>query len=423
MTGRVGRRPYNGVVSTPLALYVHIPFCETKCPYCDFNTYAAIEPLMPSYVDALAHEIAAWGAWLGRPALTSIFFGGGTPSYLPPEHLARLTSAIGAAFAWPDGIEATAEANPGDCTPKQLRAMRAAGFDRLSIGVQSFDDGELRLLGRRHSADDARAAVRGARAAGFANLSIDLMLGLPRQPLDSWARSIDEAAALDVDHVSVYALTLEGGTPMEADVARGALPEPDADLAADMYLLAQERLGAAGFEQYEISNWAKPGRASRHNLAYWEGRPYLGVGPGAHSHLLGDALGPHGVRFANLRSPRTYIERVSAWQPAGAVSASALASAGAVETAEALSEATAAGETMMMGLRLNEGVSDAAFRKRFGAGIAERFPGPVAECLELGLLEWHGDRLRLTEPGRLLGNEAFGRFVAAASEAAGGGGP
>ena len=408
---------------TPLALYVHIPFCETKCPYCDFNTYAAIEPLMPAYVDALTHEIAAWGAWLGRPALGSVFFGGGTPSYLPPEHLARLTEAIGDAFGWPERIEATAEANPGDCTPEQLRAMRAAGFDRLSVGVQSFDDAELRLLGRRHSANDARAAVRGARAAGFANLSIDLMLGLPGQPLDAWARSIDGAAALDVDHVSVYALTLEGGTPMEADVARGALPEPDADLAADMYLLAQERLGAAGFEQYEISNWAKPDMQSRHNLAYWEGRPYLGVGPGAHSHLLGDALGPHGVRFANLRSPRTYIERVSAWQPAGAVSASALASAGAVETAEALSEATAAGETMMMGLRLNEGVSDAAFRERFGAGIAERFPGPVAECLSLRLLEWSGGRLRLTEPGRLLGNEAFGRFVAAASEASGGGGP
>ena len=411
---------------TPLALYVHIPFCETKCPYCDFNTYAAIEPLMPAYVDALTHEIAAWGAWLGRPALTSVFFGGGTPSYLSAAYLARLTEAIRAAFGWPPGpsgpigtVESTAEANPGDCTADQLRAMRAAGFNRLSIGVQSFDDAELRLLGRRHSADDARAAVRGARAAGFANLSIDLMLGLPDQTLDAWGRSIDEASALDVDHVSVYALTLEGGTPMEADVARGALPEPDADLAADMYLLAQERLAAAGFAQYEISNWAKPGMTSRHNLAYWEGRPYLGVGPGAHSHLLdgawGNALGPHGVRFANLRPPRTYIERVSAWEPSGTVSAGALRSAGAVETADALSEATAAGETMMMGLRLNEGVSDAAFRERFGAGIAERFPRPVAECVELGLLEWAGERLRLTEEGRLLGNEAFGRFVAAAA--------
>ena len=221
----------------------------------------------------------------------------------------------------------------------------------------------------------------------------------------------------------MYALTLEGGTPMEADVRRGALAEPDADLAADMYLLAQERLAAAGFAQYEISNWAKPGRASRHNLAYWQGRPYLGVGPGAHSHLLAlpllEPLGPHGVRFANLKPPRTYIERASAWEPAGAVTPSALGAAGAVETADAVSEATAMGETMMMGLRLNEGVADAAFRERFGAGIAERFPGPVAECVELGLLEWAGDCLRLTEEGRLLGNEAFGRFVAAAAEAAG----
>ena len=410
-------------MSTPLALYVHIPFCETKCPYCDFNTYAAIEPLIPSYVDALAHEIAQWGAWLGRPALASVFFGGGTPSYLPAEDLAKLAGAIDTAFAWPEGIESTAEANPGDCTPEKLLAMRHAGFNRISIGVQSFDDAELRLLGRRHSAADAREAVARARAAGFANASVDLMLGLPHQTVDGWRRSLDEAASLDIDHISVYALTLEGGTPMEADVRSGALPEPDADLAADMYQLAQQGLADAGFAQYEISNWAKPGMASRHNLAYWKSEPYLGVGPGAHSYLYGattgDALGPHGTRFANVRPPRTYIDRVLAWHPTGALSPDALREAGAVETTEQLSGSTAMGDAMMMGLRLNEGVSDAAFRARFGAGIAERFPGPVAECVELGLLEWQGGRLRLTEEGWLLGNEAFGRFVAAASREAG----
>ena len=419
-SGRAGRS-YNGGVSTPtpLALYVHIPFCETKCPYCDFNTYAGIETLMPGYVDALAHEIAQWGAWLGRPLLGSVFFGGGTPSYLPGADLARLMDAVRAAFELSGEAETTIEANPGDCTAGQLAAMRLAGFNRISIGVQSFDDPELRLLGRRHSAAQARQAVEGAREAGFDNVSVDLMLGLPNQTLDAWQRSIDEASALDVGHVSVYALTLEPGTPMDADVRAGRTSEPDPDLAADMYLLTQRSLASAGFEQYEISNWARPGRSSRHNLIYWRSQPYLGVGPGAHSYLFGaaplDALGPYGTRFANLKPPRAYIDRVTAWEPAHAVSPEALRVAAAIETADELSAATATAETMMMGLRLNAGVSDREFRRRFGVGIAEEFPEAVAECVELGLLTWHRDRLRLTEGARLLGNEAFGRFVAAPS--------
>ncbi len=399
--------------SIGLALYVHIPFCESKCPYCDFNTYAGIEALMPSYVVALAREIEQWGAWLDRPTLASVFFGGGTPSYLPPDDLQRLMDAIRGAFNLPDAAEATAEANPGDCTPDRLLAMRLAGFNRISIGVQSFEDAELAMLGRRHDAARAAQAVHGARSAGFDNVSLDLMFGLPEQSVARWERSVEEAVRLETDHLSAYALTLEPGTPLEADVRLGRTPEPDADLAAEMYLRAQAMLAEAGMDQYEISNWAKPGRESTHNLAYWRSLPYLGVGPGAHSYLYDvGAVDDFGVRFANLNPPRTYIGRVNGWTVAGTQTIDAIRAAAATGHCEAVSRRDAMAEAMMMGLRLNAGVADAAFRERFGEGIAEAFPGPTAECVDLGLLEWDGGALRLTEGGRLLGNEAFSRFVA-----------
>ena len=400
-------------LSGGLALYVHIPFCESKCPYCDFNTYAGIEPLMPSYTAALTREIEQWGAWLGRPTLASVFFGGGTPSYLPTSTLQRLMQTIRAAFRLPDDAEATLEANPGDCSSERLLEMRRAGFNRISIGVQSFDDAELAMLGRRHDAERAAQAVRDAREPGFDNVSIDLMFGLPDQPPSTWERSVEQAVRLGTDHLSAYSLTLEPGTPLEADVRLGRTPEPDPDLAAEMYLLAQKKLGDAGFEQYEISNWAMPGRESTHNLAYWRSLPYLGVGPGAHSYLYDiGSLDVFGVRFANVNPPRTYIERVNAWAADSPLDADAIAAAAATGYCEPVSRRDAMAETMMMGLRLNAGVADAAFRERFGEGIADAFPGSTAECIDLGLLEWVGGALRLTEDGRLLGNEAFSRFVA-----------
>ena len=402
-------------LSGRLALYVHIPFCESKCPYCDFNTYAGIEPLMPSYVSALAREIEQWGAWLDRPTLASVFFGGGTPSYLPSRDLQRLMDAIRTAFELPDQAEATLEANPGDCTSDRLLAIHDAGFNRISIGVQSFDDAELAMLGRRHDAARAAQAVRDARSAGFENVSIDLMFGLPDQPVATWERSVEQAIRLDMDHLSAYVLTLEPGTPLEADVRLGRTPEPDPDLAAEMYVLAQAMLADAGLQQYEISNWAKEGRGSTHNLAYWRSLPYLGVGPGAHSYLYGTgALDRSGVRFANVNPPRTYIERVGAWQADSPLDINTIAAAEATGLCEPVSRRDAMAETMMMGLRLNAGVADASFRERFGEGIADAFPGPTAECIDLGLLEWAGGALRLTERGRLLGNEAFSRFVASA---------
>ncbi len=394
-----------------LALYVHIPFCLSKCPYCDFNTYAGIEPLTPSYVGALEREIALWGDWLGRPALSSVFFGGGTPSYLPTRDLARLMRAVASAFGVSGDIEATIEANPGDCSRERVQAMRGAGFNRISIGAQSFDDHELRLLGRRHSADRAAQAVDAARAAGFDNVSIDLMFGLPNQYLSAWAHSLEQAAAIGATHISAYALTLEPGTPLEADVRRGRIPEPDADLAAEMYALARSALADAGFAHYEISNWAQPGRESAHNLAYWRCLPYLGVGPGTHSYLYGVGdTGALGVRFATVKSPRGHIDRVAGWAPEGSAALSGIAAiAGEWEE---IDRSTAMADAMMMGLRLNSGVADADFRARFGVGVADAFPRAEAECVELGLLEWADGALRLTDAGRPLANEAFVKFVA-----------
>ena len=404
-----------------LALYVHIPFCETKCPYCDFNTYAGIEALMPAYVDALAHEIAGWGKVLGNPPLRSVFFGGGTPSYLPTRDLTRLMHAIRAAFDLRDDAEVTVEANPGDTVRERLQSMRRAGFNRISIGVQSLDDDELRLLGRRHDANQAMQAIAAAREAGFANVSLDLIFGLPRQMVGSWEHTLRQAIALAPDHLSAYALTLEGGTPMEVDVRVGRLAEPDSDVGAEMYRLAQQLLADAGFAQYEISNWAMPGRKSTHNLAYWRSDTYLGVGPGAHSYLWANGLpalegmGTAGTRFANLKPPRLYVERAKAWTPGEDHLSAALAAIPTVDDREPLGEATAISDALMMGLRLNAGVSDAAFAARWGRSIAEAVPEPLAECLALGLLEWSGLALRLTERGRPIANEAFQRFVAAAA--------
>ena len=405
-----------------LALYVHIPFCETKCPYCDFNTYAGIEALMPSYVGALANEIGGWGKALERPPLRSVFFGGGTPSYLPTRDLTRLMRAVRAAFDLPRGAEVTLEANPGDTVRERLAAIRRAGFNRVSIGVQSLDDEELRLLGRRHSAEQAKAGVAAAREAGFGNLNVDLIFGLPGQLVASWEHTLEEALALAPDHVSAYALTLEEGTPMAADVAAGRLREPDPDVGAEMYRLAQEMLAGAGYAQYEVSNWAKPGRASVHNLAYWQGRPYLGVGPGAHSYLWANglaalkALGTDGARFATLRSPRAYVEAAANWSPDGASAADTVATSPLVSEREALNRAAAMGDYLMMALRLNEGVADVEFTARFSEPIEARFADALAECASLGLLAREQGRTLLTEQGRLLGNEVFARVVGAARE-------
>ena len=390
-------------LSRPEGLYVHIPFCATKCPYCDFNTYAGIEAMMGPYLAALRSEIELWGSLLGVPQLETVFFGGGTPSYLPPGSLDMLIDAIRGAFDLADDAEITAEANPDDLDQRKLASLLEAGVNRLSIGVQSLDDGLLRVLGRRHSAREATDAFNAARGAGFGNVSIDLMYGLPDQTPEQWGVTLDSALDLRPSHISMYCLTLEEGTPMERDAAAGRVPLPDGDLAADMYLAAEVRTAEAGYRHYEISNWAIAGRESRHNLLYWRNRPFLGVGPGAHSYL-------DGHRFHNIRSPREYVRRMGTGEPHPQPGGRPFESVPVVEAAEPVDRRLEMAETMMMGLRLDTGVDPALFAARFGEPPAYVYGEVIDELADDGLLETAGGSFVLTPRGRLLGNEVFSRF-------------
>lgn len=378
----------------PLSLYLHVPFCDVKCGYCDFNSYAGLESLVPAYTEALLEEIRRWSPHVRGYAVHTVFFGGGTPSLLPLHELERILAALRDAFALIPDPEVSLEANPGTVDEPYLRGLRALGVNRLSLGVQSFHDDELAALDRIHTAAEAEAAFRAARAAGFDNVNLDLIFGLPGQTLERWAANVRRALALRPEHLSLYALTVEEGTPLAAQVRRGAVPAPDPDLQADMYELADGLLTEHGYVQYEISNWSLPGRRCRHNLTYWENRPYLGLGPGAHSCF-------GGRRFAVVRSPRAYIR--------------ALAAGGngmpQVEWEEPLDPATEMAETMLLGLRLADGVSLTAFRDRFGVALLDVYADAVRELTDLGVLALAGGRLRLTASGRLLANEAFLRFL------------
>ena len=394
----------------PIALYVHIPFCETKCPYCDFNTYAKIESLIPSYVSALRTEIELWGGLLDNPPVRTVFFGGGTPSYLPSGDISALMTTVSESFTLQNGAEITLEANPGDFTPDKLSHFLESGINRLSIGVQSFDDGLLRLLGRRHTAADAVGAYRMAHDAGFDNVSIDLMYGLPHQTIDHWRDTLARTADLHPTHVSLYALTLEGGTPMERSVSQGTLPTPDSDLAADMYALAEQDLDALGYRHYEISNWAADGKLGLHNIVYWRNEPYLGVGPGAHSSLAGH-------RFSNLKPPREYVKRLqgrvtppSALEDDREATSTAIQSVPVVDTIEYIDRPLEMAETMMLGLRLDTGISVPEFEARFGTSPLDVYRKELDELLPTGLVETVNGSIRLTDRGRFLSNEVFVRF-------------
>ncbi len=374
---------------TGIGLYVHIPFCRAKCAYCDFNSYPDLDSLHVDYVAALGQEIAQ------SPPLSvrTIYIGGGTPTLLPTHLLSAIIEAIKHRFSTHLTTEISAEANPGTVSSEKLATLRALGVNRLSLGVQSFIEAELRLLGRIHSAFEAAQAFEVARQAGFDSVSIDLLYGLPKQSLASWRASLEQALALHPDHLSLYSLTVEEGTPLAAAVARGKLPAPDPDLAADMYELAQDMLFSSGFLHYEISNWARTtDLMCEHNLIYWRNEPYLGLGAGAHSWL-------GGRRWSNSPEPRAYVKQVRSGQHP-------------IAAEEIIDSQTEMGETMMMGLRLiGEGVELARFQERFGLDLRTRFADEIQELTHLGLIEHDEQRVILSPQGRLLGNQVFLRFI------------
>ncbi len=426
----------------PRHLYIHIPFCHRRCAYCDFNTYANMDDRMAAYVDALCAELATLtqadqetgrqGASLPvslspcppvlgvptRAALRpTIFFGGGTPSMLPLPLIEQVLASASELVPLA-GAEITVEANPGTVLGRDyLRGLRALGVNRLSMGVQSLHDPTLRVLGRIHTAAEARASYADARRAGFENVNLDFIFGLPGQTVEQWDATLREIATWDADHFSLYSLILEETTPLYAQVVGGRVGVPDEDATGEMYERAIDLLGAAGYVQYEISNWARgqrpgasgqglpiemqsptpdprpliPGRACHHNLAYWLNADYLACGAGAHGHL-------YPRRYANVLGIDEYIGRVDAGRSPIA------------ETTD-LSARDLCAETMFMGLRLNAGVSEAHFRDRCGAALDDVYGDVLAELVGLGLIERDDQGVRLTARGRMLGNQVFERFV------------
>ncbi len=387
------------------SLYLHVPFCTHRCGYCDFNTYAGLEDLIPSYVDALIAEARYFAASAGeRLPVHTIFFGGGTPSLMPVTKIEQILGALHESYALAADVEISLEANPGTLSLDYLRGLRQAGVNRLSLGVQSASPQELTVLERQHDFDDVIQSVKWARQAGFDNLNLDWIFGLPGQTLASWQRNIELAVGLNPEHLSLYALSIEHGTPFNNLSARGLLHLPDPDLAADMYEFADQRLADAGYVQYEISNWARPAAdgqplACRHNLQYWRNQPYVGLGAGAHGFVAGH-------RTANVLAPAAYIQRMKASK------AGEFPRTPATATAERVDAPREMGETMMMGLRLvREGVSPAGFARRFGAALENVYGPQITQLKQRGLLENAANSLRLTEHGRLLGNQVFMEFV------------
>jgi putative oxygen-independent coproporphyrinogen III oxidase len=355
-------------------LYAHIPFCLTRCGYCDFNTYAGLDHLSSRYVEALTGEADLWADEWENATFASLFLGGGTPTTLSVPAIRRLLGHFADAYRFDPDVEITAEANPDTVDHRYLSELRHAGVNRLSIGVQSFDPAVLVALERLHSADSARAAYGAARGAGFDNVSLDLIYGANGEHIESWRGTLSEAIDFGPDHLSCYALTIEPATALGRKVAAGLAPQPDPDLQAEMYEAACSMLAEAGYEHYEISNWAKPGRQSLHNMGYWEGRPYLGLGAGAHSHR-------DGRRWWNVRPPQQYLAEVeSGRRPVGG--------------SEALGPAEREMERLLLGLRVAEGVPVEWVDADKAAGFVDE-----------GLAQWRNGRITLTDRGMFLANQ------------------
>ena len=391
----------------PAGVYLHIPFCRSRCSYCDFATDVYLSgDAVERYVGALCKEIARVadseerttqapkrghssfgrrGAW---HAIDSIYFGGGTPSLLTAVQVKKIIETVFERFDVSSDAEITMEMNPATVTAETLAAYRSLGVNRASFGVQTFDDRALKLLARGHDADDARMTFQLLRDAGFDNVSFDLIAGLPGQTLTQWERNLDEALAMQPEHLSLYLLEIHEATPLAEQIRSGRQPLPDEQLAAEMYEVMLDRVADAGYVQYEISNFTRPGFASRHNSKYWTLDPVYGFGVSAHSFDGVD-------RYANERDTARYVDLVE--------------SDGSAEVSrEAIS---AASEFVFLGLRLNEGIALEEYRERSGVDLIERYDAEIRRLADVGLLEISTDRLKLTRRGMLFSNEVFAEFV------------
>lgn len=390
----------------PRSLYLHVPFCVSKCPYCDFNSHVGRQHLFNGYIRALVEEVRAWGRELGNPELDTIFIGGGTPSLVPAWHITALLEAVRQSFTLARGAEVTLEANPQSAEAARMNAWLAAGVNRLSVGVQSLDDPTLRFLERAHDAAEARSVITMARSAGFTSLSFDLIFAVPGLSTGRWREVLEEALTFAPDHLSAYELTPEAGTRLGADVAAGRTLLPDEDTQLGQLEVAAEVLGPAEFERYEVSNWARPGHRCRHNVTYWSGLPYAAAGAGAHAFVraagapswLGEApCGAVTARQWNVAGPAAYIN---------AVRQRGVATGGQ----EWLDLATTASDLMMMGLRLVDGVDLGAADSAL-PGIAETLRPAIAALAGRDLLAVDGSRVRATARGLAVLNRVAAEFL------------
>ena len=379
----------------PFGIYIHVPFCAHICPYCDFTTYAGKGDQIGRYVECVARELGRPPEGVAGRGAATIFLGGGTPSLLEPVQVAAIIHACREHHDIERDAEITMECNPNGLTAERLAKYREAGVNRLSIGAQTMDRRGLRTLGRQHEAGDALAALDNARLAGFDNISLDFIFGWPNQTLDAWRRDLELVLSLPQkpEHLSLYSLIVEPGTPFADAAARGILHMPDDDLTADMYEQAISSLGDAGWHHYEVANWSREAEGySRHNAIYWRHGDFLGIGAGAHG-TVGDR------RTMNHLLPETYCQAIEA----------AADPASNVETIDAI---TGRAETMMLGLRLLvHGVDAAAFYARHGVGLDETFGATIDEMVGVGLMERSNRGVRLTRRGLMLANDVVARFL------------
>jgi putative oxygen-independent coproporphyrinogen III oxidase len=376
---------------TPQAVYVHIPFCTNKCHYCDFNSYILKGQPVMDYLDALEREMEQTVRLVPPQLIETIFVGGGTPTVLLPDQMESFLKRVHTYFPnKSSNLEFTMEANPGTTDKEKLYAMKEGGVNRISFGVQSFDNTLLEGIGRIHNSDDVYRSIENARTAGFENMSIDLMFGLPNQTVATMNDSIDKALALGLPHYSIYGLKVEENTLFHNLYQKNQLPLPEEDEELDMFLLIMKRLKEAHYGQYEISNFAKPGAESRHNSMYWLNRSYYGLGAGAHGYM-------HGKRHVNIKGVQPYIDATHKNRP--------LLEESEVSVQEAIED------FMMVGLRLLRGVRRDDFRRQFGLELESVFSAMLNKLIKLKLLETTDEGYRLTEQGVLLGNEVFGEFI------------
>jgi putative oxygen-independent coproporphyrinogen III oxidase len=383
---------------SPFSLYIHIPYCVSKCPYCDFNSHVVAQIPEQSYTDALLRELEFFGSrdeWPGR-TVQSIFFGGGTPSTFDPQSIRKLLTSVAATFPLEADCEITLEANPGTVDSEKFFGYRDAGVNRISVGVQSFQPRLLKFLGRIHSADEAKRALSTVKQANFDSFSFDLIYANPGQTLAELEADLDAALEFQPPHLSAYNLTFEEGTPFHREYRSGKMGNLSEDEEIAMAESIEVKLSDAGLKRYEISNYAQPGQHSRHNVNYWRGGDYLGLGAGAHSYRR-NSDGVAGQRWSNEKNPAKYMTQVSKTHLA-------------IVDREAIDREKAAAEFMFLGLRMTEGISNENFHQRFGQTPMEFYP-QITSWIDEELLEKQAGFLRFTPKGLLLANSIFVYFM------------